>query len=297
MPQMMRSRERTVRADPAPSRWNYRMQRLMLTPVFRRVLRVGLPFAAALLLGLGYFSDEGRREAAAGAIADVRAEFESRPEFMVKLMAIDGASAELGEEIRQIVPYEFPLSSFDMDLAQVHADVDALLPVKSARVKIRSGGVLQIDVVERQPVALWRKRDGLALVDAEGVEFATVAQRGARPDLPLVVGDGAVDALPEALAIVRAAAPLNDRLRGLARIGARRWDLVLTRDQRIMLPSDAPVRALERMLALDATQDLLARDVAMVDLRLSQRPTLRMTEQATNARRKARGFEVGLKEE
>ncbi|MEQ8256181.1 MAG: cell division protein FtsQ, partial [Roseovarius confluentis] len=32
------------KADPAPSRWSYRYQRLMLTPLFRKLLRVGVPF-------------------------------------------------------------------------------------------------------------------------------------------------------------------------------------------------------------------------------------------------------------
>ncbi len=33
----------TARPDPAPSRLKYRMERLMLTPLFRLLLRFGLP--------------------------------------------------------------------------------------------------------------------------------------------------------------------------------------------------------------------------------------------------------------
>ena len=41
------------RRDPAPSRWDYKMQRLWLTPLFRVAFRVGLPaFAVALVAGL-----------------------------------------------------------------------------------------------------------------------------------------------------------------------------------------------------------------------------------------------------
>jgi hypothetical protein len=42
--------------------------------------------------------------------------------------------------------------------------------------------------------------------------------------------------VPEALALVAAARPAVPRLRGLVRMGERRWDLVLDRDQRILLP-------------------------------------------------------------
>ena len=33
------------RPDPAPSRWSWRLQRLMLTPGIRLLLRAGIPFA------------------------------------------------------------------------------------------------------------------------------------------------------------------------------------------------------------------------------------------------------------
>ncbi len=42
------------KADPAPSRWSYRLQRLMLTPLFRFSLRLGVPFALTFSLGLFY---------------------------------------------------------------------------------------------------------------------------------------------------------------------------------------------------------------------------------------------------
>jgi cell division protein FtsQ len=64
--------------------------------------------------------------------------------------------------------------------------------------------------------------------------------------------------VPEALALIDAAGPLSDRLRGLVRVGERRWDLVLDRDQRILSARDRRARrALERVIALDEAQELL----------------------------------------
>ena len=86
------------------------------------------------------------------------------------------------------------------------------------------------------------------------------------------------------MTLVDAAAPLGDRLRGLQRVGERRWDLVLDRNQRILLPAENPVAALERMIALDSASDVLARDISRVDLRLTARPTIRMQARATEER-------------
>ena len=293
----MRAPRHMNKSDPAPSRWNYRYQRLMLTPLFRRVLRVGVPFTLALGVGLIYFANEARRDGFNLAVAEMRAEFENRPEFMVKLMAIDGATVELAEDIREIVPLDFPLSSFELDLETIRQDVAGLQAVKTARVKIKSGGILQIDIEERQPVAVWRTSQGLELLDAEGVAFRALDSRFERADLPLIAGDGASQALAEAMQILAVSAPLQDRLRGVARIGDRRWDVVLDRDQRIMLPEERPVQALQRVLALNTARDLLGRDLTVVDMRVAHRPTIRMSEAATRERWKARATEVKVEEQ
>jgi cell division protein FtsQ len=56
--------------------------------------------------------------------------------------------------------------------------------------------------------------------------------------------------------------------------------VVLDRDQRILLPAQGAVAAFERALALDSAQDLLSRDIAVVDLRNPHRTTLRLTPDA-----------------
>ena len=282
-----------ARHDPAPSRLNYRMQRLLLTPVFRLVLRVGLPFMVTFGGATLWFANQDNRDAFNLMVHDLRATVEQRPEFMVKVMAIDGASASVAEDIREILPIDFPVSSFDLDLAQLRETISGLDAVKTASVRVRSGGVLQVDVQERRPVVIWRSRDGLELIDETGVLVAPAASRLDWPDLPVIAGDGAHRAVSEALALLEVARPLAARLRGLERMGERRWDVVLDRDQRILLPEDGAVPALERVIALDQALDLLARDVAAVDLRLPGRPTLRMTEHAVTELRRIRAIEAG----
>ncbi len=269
-----------LRRDPAPSRLRYRLQRWMLTPGIRTGLRIGLPAALVAAGVAGYLADPDRRAGLVQAAADIRAGIEERPEFMVGLMAIDGAGPDLAQDIRDAVPLNFPVSSFDLDLQAIRATIAGLDPVRSVSLRIRPGGILQVDVTERVPVIVWRSRAGVALLDATGAHIDELPRRGDRADLPLIAGDGADAAVDEALRLIAAARPLEDRLRGLVRIGERRWDVVLDRGQRILLPPEGPVRALERVIALSEAQDLLERDVAMVDMRLAARPTLRMTADA-----------------
>mgnify|MGYP000518825031 CR=1 FL=1 len=61
----------------------------------------------------------------------------------------------------------------------------------------------------------------------------------------------------EALALIDLAGPILPRLRGLERMGERRWDVVLDRGQRIMLPTDRPLPALQAAMAMDREDGLL----------------------------------------
>ena len=268
------------RCDPAPSRWAYRLQRLLLTPLFRFALRVVVPFLLVAGLTLLWFSDQDRRDQLAMAYNDLRTEIATRPEFMVNAMAIDGASRGIAEDIREIMPIDFPTSSFDLELGEIQERVSELPAVAKASVRVRPGGILQIAVVERDPVILWRTYDGLALVDREGYVTGPARARTLHPDLPLMAGEGADRHVAEAVQLYAAAGPLAARVRGLVRVGERRWDVVLDRGQRILLPETGAVQALERVIALSEAQDLLERNLLVVDMRLAARPTIRLAEAA-----------------
>ena len=262
--------------DPAPSRLAYRIDRLWLTPMFRLAVRVGVPFVLAVSLVGGYLADDARRAGIARSLADLRESVETRPEFMVKLMAVDGASAPVATAIRGMLPVTLPASSFRLDLETLRAEIEKVDAVASADIHIRKGGILQVTVTERQPVILWRTPAGLEMLDTTGHRVATLLTRAARPDLPVIAGEGADGQVTEALALLDAARPIEGRIRGLVRMGERRWDVVLDRDQRILLPETEPVAAMQRIIALDQAEDMLGRDLTVVDLRNQNRPTIRI---------------------
>lgn len=287
-----RSYVRLPRRDPAPTKWQYRMQRLWLTPYFRVMARVGVPcFLMAASVAI-YAGNAERRAAVVGVYEELKTSFQNRPEFMVTLASVEGASPELAEAIRARLGVKLPLSSFDIDLDAVRARVEELDAVAGAELRVRSGGVLQVLVTERMPVVVWRTGDRLEMLDGTGHRVAGLAARSDRPDLPLIAGEGADLATDEALEIFAAAQGIQPRLRGLVRVGERRWDLILDRNQKILLPEVDAVAALERLMTLDKAEDLLARDVLSVDLRNDKRPVLRLAPYALNEHRKAQGIDV-----
>jgi cell division protein FtsQ len=278
------------RRDPAPSRLTYRLQRMWLTPLYRRVVRVGVPaFALAMVTGL-WLSDEDRRARLTDGVTSVVTQIQSRDEFQVRMMTIEGASPVVDRALRAMLPVDLPASSFDIDLPALRLKVMQLDAVESIDLRVKPGGILSAVVKEREPAILWRHARGIEILDKGGHRVASVTSREVRPELPLITGEGADLVTAEALALFDAAGPILPRVRGLVRRGERRWDLVLDYDQRIMLPATGAVTALEAAIALDRAEDMLGRDIAAIDLRDPSRPVLRLGIDARNTIRAARGL-------
>lgn len=276
--------EPRAQRDVAPSRLAYRLHRLWLTPAVRRFVRHGLPLLVVVGALAAFWAGEERRAMVTGFAADLRAAIEARPEFRVDRVEVVTDTPEVAAAVLARLGVELPASSLRLDLEELRAQAEALDAVARASLTVRTGGqgggVLEVRLTERVPAYVWRHAGGLDLIDAEGRRVARVASRAVRADLPLIAGEGAAAAIAEAQQLLAAAAPIAHRIVGLVRVGERRWDVALDRDQRLLLPAEGAIAALERAIALDGAQDLLARDIAVIDLRNPHRTTLRLTPEA-----------------
>lgn len=268
------------RRDPAPSRLRYKLTRLWLRPGFRRLANFGLPMLAGLLAAWTLMAEYDLRGRVMSAVEEVRASIVTRPQFMITRIETPDVSEDLAEQIRVAAFVSLPASSLEVNVGSVRDRVETLDAVERARVRALASGVLEIRAIERVPVAVWRGADRIELLDQRGVRVAEVDSRLRRPDLPLIVGPGAEAHVPEALALFEAAGPVRNRVRGLVRMGERRWDLVLDRDQVIRLPEAEPLAALARVMAMQASEGLLERDLTVVDMRDPRRPMLRLSTHA-----------------
>jgi cell division protein FtsQ len=64
------------------------------------------------------------------------------------------------------------------------------------------------------------------------------------------------------------------------RVGDRRWDLLLKNGVSLMLPESRIDEALADIANMDSKAGLLSRDIASVDLRLTDRVVVRLTPEA-----------------
>ena len=191
--------------------------------------------------------------------------------------AIEGASDALNSEIREILGLHFPISSFDLDLADLHKQVSSLPPVEIAEAYIKDGGILHIKVDEKTPALLLKKEIGFNVLNERGEYIRSLNSRENFSNLPLITGEGAENAASQATAIFKSIYSKLDRVRGLVFVGQRRWNIIMKSGQLVMLPENDPEQAIQKILLLDKTEKILSRKIAVFDFRLPSRITLRVS--------------------
>ena len=275
---IVRSLRQKVRRniDPAPSRVAYRIMRLLLIPRLRLILTLGFPSLLIFCATLGLFININVWENISAIKKDLKLAFVERPEFMIKVASIDGSSDELANEIREILPLDFPVSYFDLDIKYLHKVVNEIPAVASAAIKISAGGVLQINVAEKSPAFIWRKGNVMSVIDETGSFIRIANSRVDYPKLPLVVGETADLAVSEISSLMQANEYFKDHVRAFIRVGERRWDLILENNVRIMLPQREFLAAFDRLMLMNEAGSLLSGSLSNIDMRLVVRPTVRV---------------------
>jgi cell division protein FtsQ len=145
---------------------------------------------------------------------------------------------------------------------------------------------LQITITERHAFALWQKNGRLSVIAADGTVLEPFVE-SRYLSLPLVVGRDAERQGKEFLAIVDRYPDIRSALRASILVADRRWDLRLTNGITVQLPENDVEAALDRLVKLDRDKKLLSRDITAVDLRLSDRVTVRLSDAAAAARDEA----------
>ena len=142
---------------------------------------------------------------------------------------------------------------------------------------------LQITITERHAFALWQKNGRLSVIAADGTVLEPFVENRYL-GLPLVVGRDAERQAKDFLAVVDRYPDIRSALRASILVADRRWDLRLTNGIDVQLPESDVAAALDRLVGLDHDKKLLSRDITVVDLRLPDRVSVRLSDAAAQAR-------------
>ncbi|MER9006626.1 MULTISPECIES: cell division protein FtsQ/DivIB [unclassified Mesorhizobium] len=176
------------------------------------------------------------------------------------------------------------LIGFDAEAARER--IDTLPWVEVAAVRKVYPHTLEVRVEEREPFALWQQGAELSVVERSGAVIAPFSG-GKQALLPLIIGTGAPAKAPDFVAKINKFPELAARVKGYIRIGERRWDLKLENGITIKLPEDGEDQAIADLVRMDHDNGLLTRDIAAVDMRISDRLVVQLTPEAATQRQAA----------
>jgi cell division protein FtsQ len=145
---------------------------------------------------------------------------------------------------------------------------------------------LQITITERRPFALWQMNGRVSVIANDGMVLEPYVSQPF-VELPLLVGKGAEARAKEFLALLERYPEVRAKVRASVLIAERRWNLRLKNGLDVKLPETEIPQALEKFAALDRNYRLTDRDITTIDLRSHDRVTVRLSDEAAQAREAA----------
>ncbi|MCB1508422.1 MAG: cell division protein FtsQ/DivIB, partial [Hyphomicrobiaceae bacterium] len=161
--------------------------------------------------------------------------------------------------------------------------VEALPWVRSASVRKLYPATLQIHLREFEPFALWQRGERVAVIDREGT-VVTEDVPARLQGLPRLYGHGAEAEGAALLDLLERHPAVRTRLAVAEYVGERRWTLHLDNGISVYLPENGLGEALVLLDQLEQREEIFARSIAAIDLRLGDRVTFRLTDDGIQRR-------------
>jgi cell division protein FtsQ len=217
------------------------------------------------------------------ALSDTRNALANSAGFRITTVAINGRKQLSQDEVLAIGGVNGRSSLLFLDAATVRDKLKTNPWIADATILKLYPGRLQIDIVERTAYALWQQDGRLSVIADDGAVLEPYMSRRFI-SLPLVVGKGAADKARDFLALLDRYPQVRSATKAAIYVGERRWNLRLKDGLDIRLPENDIGNALALLSKLDKDDRLFSRDIVSVDMRLPDRLTVQLSEDAAKAR-------------
>lgn len=217
------------------------------------------------------------------ALSDTRNALANSIGFRITAVAINGRKQLTQDEVLAIGGVNGRSSLLFLDAAIVRDKLKANPWIGEATVQKFYPGQLQIDITERSAFALWQQDGRLSVIADDGAVLEPYVSRRFK-GLPLVVGKGAETRVRDFLALLDRYPQVRSVMKAAVFVGERRWNLRLKDGLDVRLPENDVGNALATLTRLDKDDRLFSRDIIAIDMRLPDRLTVRLSEDAAKAR-------------
>ena len=241
--------------------------------LMRKVTLIGGGLLSVVLLGGGvWLWKSGAAVRTAQAISDWGYGLSVNAGYSVQSLYLEGRNRTSMEDVDKALQIKKGDPIFRLSISEVRERLEKIESIKTAAVERALPGAVYVRIVEREPVARWQNNGKVALVDDNGVVMKDL-DVAPYEQLPLLVGEAAPEHIKELMAILATEPELSKRMSSAIRISDRRWNIRLNVGSsggivEVELPEVNPTEAWKKLADVQAHQQLLDRDVKVIDLRL-----------------------------
>ena len=220
------------------------------------------------------FKNQANRYATRGLIA---------AGFGIDQVALSGQRFTLDSDVFDALDLTNVTTFAGLDTAAALKRIERLPWVDTAQMTRVFPGVLNVEIKERIPAAIWDRGGSNYLIDATGRTLGPVPAVNGW-ELPRLAGEGAnVDAALILTAIARHK-DIEGQVSYAERIAERRWRVVLKNGSRIELAADREVEGLDQVASNTTLHGALTDAAEIVDVRTAGRAVIRPVVTAATAR-------------
>ena len=246
---------------------------------------VGVAAFFVFMIAAGTFGiiKGGQADNFLAALSDTRNAAANAVGFKITNVAITGRKQLTQDEVLAVGGVNGRSSLLFLNAAEVRERLKSDPWIGDATVQKLYPGKLQIDITERAPYALWQQEGRVSVIAEDGTVLEPfVANRFVT--LPLVVGNGAGPRAKDFLEMLAYYPHVRAQVKAMVFVGERRWNLRLNNGLDIRLPETNLNGALDTLTKLDKQDNLFSRNITAIDMRLPDRLTVRLSEDAAKAR-------------
>lgn len=277
-----RSQKSFGRRGAAPTGFRARMGALLNASRF-----FGLAAVVLLALTLGYGLVAGGHVAAFGvAVVEQSKSAVAGLGLRVEEVTVEGRTRTEAADVLKALGATRGQFIFDIDLVAARDRLERLEWVERATVSRHLPGTVHVQLMEREPYAVWQRGGRLSLVDRTG-SLITDNNLSGFAHLPLVVGHGAHRNASALMKELMARPALAARVQAAVRVSNRRWNLKLQNGIEVRLPARGISDSLRKLVRMDAKNGVLSRNIRAVDLRVPGRITILIDSESAAQRRAA----------
>ncbi|MBR5130613.1 MAG: FtsQ-type POTRA domain-containing protein [Alphaproteobacteria bacterium] len=200
----------------------------------------------------------------------------SRTQLTFRIVSIEGHKRTSKEDIIRAFNLEQGTPILDIDLSDIQNKIAELPWVDSVSVERHLPSTIYIRIVEKTPIAVWQSNKKYFPLDETGEPIDD--NRTKLNNLLLVVGRDAPEYTSDLIVALNKYPTIKELVVSAVRVGDRRWNLILhdvNDGINVYLPEIGIEEALSRLVEAQKTDEVLSKDLKVIDLRIEDRLIIR----------------------